>query len=290
MGDHRILIKAVDPHWLELLTHAAWSGVYVGDAVHCGWVAVTPGRHVILGCVVWLYPATGEPPFLVFSVSRSARQGEAVAMELAQQVESGDFRQRNWTPADSPECHALESIGFQVCDSGYFYDIPMEKVCERLERVGKALDRLRPLEPGQQVTSWQPERRAEVRRIALAESLADTAYLDSIMTPGPPMELHPHGTTLAFENGKLVGFFLAVYHGTHGEIPVRWVAPSHRNSWVNARLMIHSLQEGYQRHQEVRHIRFKGDEAAHLETRYMCQQFGGAEIAQCVRMARSMSA
>jgi len=191
--------------------------------------------------------------------------------------------QRNWVLDGGSEAEALRGLGATVMDAGCEYEIPLDNAQPQLERLQDALDRRRPLEPGQSVSGWQPGHALEVRSICRREKLADTAVLDGLLTPGGPRSLLNAGSAVATENGRLVGFFLTCEQGGRASAPVRWVAPTHRNSWVNARLFIHSLMaRPHYRHLDRLH--FRCDLAEHRDTYLQVRRFGGDLIARSVRM------
>ncbi len=262
-----------------------WSGHFIGDQIAGGYVAVTPGHDLPLGALSWRDDAEGGLNF-IFSVSPQARQKEAIAVELAQMAPDQSLRQRNWLPEDSVGRQALESHGFKVSRRGSVYEIPLDKVDARLMRLHALLEAKRPLKAGQEVSSWRTEYGLPVRRIALEEHLADPASLDALLTPDSSQSLCPVASSLAVDQGRLVGFFISVIRDDVCEVPVRWVARSHRNTWVNARLMLHSLMHGRVMHPNVTRMRYRGDEAMHAETHQLFQRFGGRRSASSVRLQR----
>lgn len=278
-------IQALDALWVARLGRISWSGIYPGDAPLDGFVAVTAGRGLPVGVLTWFESedASAEGSF-VLAVNRSARNGDAVASALVERLPTQMLRQRNWIAEDSVESRALADIGARVSSAGCIYEIPFDSVDERVRRLGAMLDAKKPLQSGQEIRSWSPELRMEVRGIVQAEKLADVACLDAMMTPGSTVAISTPATSLALDEGRLVGIFLSHIQGDRCEVPVRWVAPSHRQSWVNARLMLRSLTEGRPHHPEVTRLRFKGDEATHRETHQLCRRFGGEQKERRLRM------
>lgn len=291
--ERRLIIKSANQQWQKLLAQATWSGVHPSDYWQAGYVVVTPGRGAVLGCCAVLPPPqAGEPGELVFSLLPTARDPAGAATALASAIadSGGPLRQRNWIADQSPEQRALEQCGFQVRETSFSYEAPLANYAKRLGPLATMLDRKRPLQANHRVTAWEPAQRSAVRHIALEEALANVVNLDRLLNPELPDALDCRTTTLAFEDNELIGMLLTRRHGSVMEFPVRWVAKGHRNSWVNARLMIHCLGEIHRYYPQVELVHFRGVETDHYETHRMCERLGGRQTASTIRMERRTDA
>lgn len=229
----------------------------------------------------------------VFSLNPQLRSEEAVT-ELLLQAWAGcggektALKQRNWMPEKSYSVERLtQAFSLEIQEHAYQYSIAYPQIRKRLESKRGIWSKVKASDFKGALRPWDPQYRAEVRKIIVKEALLSPSQFDTLASGSGSSKIDPRASSLAFVGTRLVGFFLGVYRELKGEVVARWVAPDYRKSWVNAAMMAHALEASTQHPGGIEAVVFRGFDKTHKETALMARLFGAEMVAREVRLAKA---
>jgi hypothetical protein len=200
---------------------------------------------------------------------------------LAQQLDCHTLVTQEKIRPDWLEAAAvLNQCGFGALDESWIFECPFAPFVERLNRVMQVLERHSAVPKDARVTDL-------TEGCGLACSLLEDARLmdgfdfDHRLKPSTTKPISADYSQLVWVGEVLVGVILVAPASDDGcyEIPIRFIIPSYRQTWVNA-LLIHScVKRGEMLGATT--VRFNANSKTHPETIRLAQQAG------CVRVASS---
>lgn len=178
--------------------------------------------------------------------------------------------------------------GFVQLDTSLVFECPFDLLAERSRRAVHALERRNAIPATASVTSLKEG--YDRARVMLNEaSVMDDFDFDSRLAADSTKPLSAQYSQLVWLGEALVGIILvaptpvdAVY-----EIPIRFIAPSYRQTWVNT-LLIHSCVQ-YGEAYAARAIRFNANPDTHQETISLARSIHGRHIATSHRYGKVLS-
>ena len=176
--------------------------------------------------------------------------------------------------------------GFEELDESWIFECPFGPFVERLNRIMQALARSNSIPNEARVTNL-------TAGACLARSLLDEASLmdgfdfDNRLRMGAHKPISEEFSQLVWVGQTLAGIILVAPTCDDGtfEVPIRYVIPAYRKTWVNA-LLIHSCVKRGQI-MGATTIRFNANSKTHQETIRLAKQAGCVRIASSHRYGKS---
>lgn len=178
--------------------------------------------------------------------------------------------------------------GFEQLDESWIFECPFGPFVERLNRIMQALARSSSIPIEARVTNLTAG--ANLARALLDEaSLMDGFDFDSRLRIGAHKAISEEYSQLVWVGQMLVGIILVAPTCDDGtfEVPIRYIIPAYRQTWVNA-LLIHSCVKRGQI-MGATTIRFNANSKTHQETIRLAKQVGCLRIASSHRYGKIAS-
>ena len=209
-------------------------------------------------------------------------EASAAALGCSRLVTQEKLRS-DWLDAES----VCRADGFAQLDTSLVFECPFDLLAERSKRVVNALERRNAIPATASVTSLM-EGHDQARAMLDEASIMDDFDFDSRLAAGSTKPLSAEYSQLVWLGEMLVGIILvaptpvdAVY-----EIPIRFIASSHRQTWVNT-LLIHSCVQ-YGEAYAARAIRFNANPETHQETISLARSIHGRHVATSHRYGKTL--
>lgn len=174
----------------------------------------------------------------------------------------------------------LKQSGFAALDESWIFECPFAPFVERLNRIMQVLERHSAVPKNARVTDLTAG--CGLARLLLEEAhLMDGFDFDHRLKTNTTKPISADYSQLVWVGDMLVGVILVAPASDDGtyEIPIRFIIPSYRQTWVNA-LLIHScVKRGEMLGATT--VRFNANSKTHPETIRLAEQAG------CVRVASS---
>lgn len=168
--------------------------------------------------------------------------------------------------------------GFEPLDESWIFQCPFEPFEKRVNRIMELLMRNGAI-PVDARTSDLNEGMSLARGLLADARLMDGFDFDHRLSAAATKPISAEHSKLVWVGSKLVGIILVAPTGDDGTyaIPVRYIIPAYRRTWVNAAL-IHSCVKNGKTEAAVT-VRFNANSKTHHETIHLAKQAG------CVRIA-----
>lgn len=223
----------------------------------------------------------GDPEDLRACITHA--EASALALGCSRLVTQEKLRS-DWLAAESV-CYAE---GFVQLDTSLVFECPFTPLASRSKRAVHALERREAIPAAASVTSLK-EGMSAARNMLNAASIMDDFDFDSRLAAHSTKPVSAQYSRLVWLDDALIGIVLvaptpvdAVY-----EIPVRFIAPSYRQTWVNT-LLIHSCVQ-YGEAYAAEAIRFNANPEMHQETISLANSIRGQHIATSHRYGKDLS-
>ncbi len=204
-----------------------------------------------------------------------------MAEEHARQLKSSELvTQEKVRPGWLDAAITFQQCGFEPLDESLIFECPFRPFVERLNRMMQILERNCAVPPEARVTDLA-EGRELAGTILEQARLMDGFDFDHRLSSGASRPISAEYSQLVWVGTTLAGIILvapAEADGTY-EIPVRYIIPAYRQTWVNA-LLIHSCVKRGEI-MGATTIRFNANSKTHHETIRLAAQAG------CVLVATS---
>lgn len=248
------------------------------------------GLSRIFGIVVYRFTET-EARFVLRGDLESGEDlvacltaGEALARQLkCRELVTHEKLRPDWLDA----AVLMKQGGFEPLDESWVFECPFALFAERLNRLMQVLDRNRAVPKEARVTDLTAG--IDLARTLLEEArLMDGFDFDHRLKPRVAKPISADYSQLVWVGETLAGVILvapAREDGTY-EIPIRYIIPAYRQTWVNA-LLIHScVKRG-----EIlgaATVRFNANSKTHHETIRLAEQAGCVRVASSHRYGKSL--
>ena len=177
--------------------------------------------------------------------------------------------------------------GFRQLDASFIFECPFNQLAIRSTRVMKILKQRGAIPREARVTDLREGRK--LARFILEEALLMDGYdFDNRLEPGATKYISETYSQLVWLGSTLLGIILVAPTQDQDiyEIPIRFIMPSHRQTWVNALLIQSCVQRGEV--MSAKAIRFNANADTHRETIRLAEQAGGTLIASSHRYGKSL--
>jgi hypothetical protein len=182
----------------------------------------------------------------------------------------------------------LKDGGFRPLDESWIFECPFALFAERLNRIMQVLVRNSAVPTDARVTDLT-EGFALARTLLEEARLMDGFDFDHRLMSGVAKPISSVYSQLVWIGETLAGVILvapACDDGTY-EIPIRYIIPAYRQTWVNA-LLIHSCVKRGELLGAAT-VRFNANSKTHHETIRLAEQAGCVRIASSHRYGKSLS-
>ena len=204
-----------------------------------------------------------------------------VGEEHARQLKSSELvTQEKVRPDWLDAASAFHHCGFAALDESLIFECPFGPFVERLNRMMHILERNCAVPPEARVTNLA-EGREFAGTILEQAKLMDRFDFEHRLSAGAAKPISAEYSQLVWVGKTLAGVILvapAEADGTY-EIPVRYIIPAYRQTWVNALLIHACVKRGEMMGATT--IRFNANSKTHHETIHLATQAG------CVLVAKS---
>lgn len=179
----------------------------------------------------------------------------------------------------------FQQCGFKVLDESWIFECPFGPFVQRVNRLMGMLERHCVIPDEARVTNLH-EGRELARAILERASLMDGFDFDHRLGAGAGRQISADYSQLVWMGPTLIGVILvapAENDGTY-EIPIRYIVPAFRQTWVNA-LLIHSCVKRGEA-MGATTIRFNANSKTHHETIHLAKQAGCVSVATSHRYGK----
>lgn len=190
----------------------------------------------------------------------------------------------DWLDAPS----VCQAEGFTQLDTSLVFECPFRPLAERSRRAVSALERRNAIPSTASVTSLNEGK--DSARVMLNEaSIMDDFDFDSRLAANSSKPVSAQYSQLVWLAQALVGVVLVAPTPIDNvyEIPIRFIAPSYRQTWVNT-LLIHSCVR-YGEAYAAEAIRFNANPETHQETISLAKSIHGRHVATAHRYNKNLS-
>ena len=205
------------------------------------------------------------------------KAGEGISRQLkSRQL----VTQENFLPDWLDAANVFKECGFVSIDESWSFECPFAPFAERSNRIMQNLVRHGAV-PKDARVSGISEGREQVRAILEKARLLDGFDFDQHLKIDKGGSISNDYSRLVWVGQTLAGIILVAPTGQDGifEIPVRYIIPSYRKTWVNAFLIHSCIKRGEAMGAAT--IRFSANSKTHHETICLAKKVG------CVRVAAS---
>lgn len=212
-------------------------------------------------------------------------RAEKSALELGcSQLATQEKLRADWLDAES----VFKANDFAQLDTSLIFECPFQRLAERSKRAVNTLERRNAVPAMASVTSLM-EGRDRARAMLDEASVMDGFDFDNRLMWGSKKSVSMTYSQLVWLEKALVGVILVAPTSvdTVYEIPIRFIAPSYRQTWVNT-LLIHSCVK-YGEVFPVNAIRFNANPDTHHETISLARIAGGRQVATAHRYGKVLS-
>ena len=212
----------------------------------------------------------------------------AKAEELARQLGCCELvTQEKMRPDWFDAERVFKTDGFRQLDASLIFECPFDKLASRSTRIMQALRRRGAIPEKARVTDLREGRR--LARSTLEEALLMDGFdFDNRLTAGATKFISEDYSQLVWLDRTLLGIILVAPTQDEDvyEIPIRFIMPAYRQTWVNA-LLIHSCVERGEA-MSAKAIRFNANADTHRETIRLAEQASGTLIASSHRYGKPL--
>lgn len=210
--------------------------------------------------------------------------GEALARQLkCRELVTHEKLRPEWLDAAA----LMTDRGFEPLDESWIFECPFTSFAERLNRIMQVLLRNNAVPADARVTDLTAG--CGLARTLLEEArLMDGFDFDHRLQAGVAKPISADYSQLVWIGETLAGVILVAPAGDDGtyEIPIRYIIPAYRQTWVNALLIYSCVKRG-----EIlgaTTVRFNANSKTHHETIRLAEQAGCVRVASSHRYGKSL--
>ncbi len=181
----------------------------------------------------------------------------------------------------------FQKQGFTAVDESWVFNGSFESFADRIQRIASMLSLKKAIPQGARISSLA-EAKDQVRALLNESLMMDDFEFDNRFKNSNPKPISAAYSQIAWHGQKIVGVLLVaptndwrVY-----DIPMRYVLPDYRQTWVNALLIAASIQHG--RNLGAQYIQFEANLKLHPETLILAQKTGCRRVAVFNRFEKSL--
>jgi len=181
----------------------------------------------------------------------------------------------------------FKSRGFKAIDESWTFNGPFVSFADRSRRVAAVLDHKNAIPKEARVTNLT-EGQERVRVLLNETLMMDDFEFDNRLKSNALKPISAAYSQIAWHGQKIVGVLLVAPTVDSGvfEIPIRYVLPDYRQTWVNAQLIFECVKYGESLGAEF--IQFEANTKFHHETLYLAKKAGCKRVAVFNRFEKQL--
>lgn len=181
----------------------------------------------------------------------------------------------------------FQSFGFKSTDESWTFNGPFLPFADRSRRVAAVLDHKNAI-PKEARVSNLIEGQDRVRFLLNETLMMDDFEFDNRLKSKALKPISAAYSQIAWHGQKIVGVLLVALTVNKGvyEIPIRYVLPDYRHTWVNAQLIFACVKHGEALGAEF--IQFEANSKFHHETLYLAKKAGCKRVAVFNRFEKQL--
>jgi len=183
--------------------------------------------------------------------------------------------------------NTFQSQGFKSVDESWVFNGPFESFADRIRRTAAILNRKNAIPEEARVSSLT-EGQERVRALLNETLMMDDFEFDNRLKSNASKPISATYSQIAWCGPKVVGVLLVAPTLSSGvyDIPIRYVLPDYRQTWVNALLIAACVKHGESVGAEF--IQFEANVKSHHETLYLAKKTGCNRVAVFNRFEKSL--
>ena len=190
----------------------------------------------------------------------------------------------NWLAA----LNTFQSQGFKSIDESWVFNGPFQSFADRIQRIALMLEHKKAIPEEARVSSLT-EGHERVRSLLNATLMMDDFEFDNRLRTDASKPISAAYSQIAWFGKKVVGVLLVAPTANKGvyDIPIRYVLPDYRQTWVNALLIAECVKHGESIGAEF--IQFEANSKSHYETLYLARKTGCRRVAVFNRFEKQLN-
>lgn len=257
----------------------------------CTAVFHTPSERTF-GIVVYRF-SPSEARFVLRGDLRTIAELAACLLageQIARHLDCSKFVTQEKVRPDWLDAASIFSrAGFEQLDESWIFECPFKAFARRLNRIMGMLMRHKVI-PQEARISDLTEQNQLARAVLEEANLMDGFDFDNRLSAKSSKRISAEYSCLVWVGETLVGIMLVAptQEDDTYEIPIRYVAPAYRRTWVNAMLIHSCVKHGESMGAST--IRFNANSKTHHETIRLAEQAGCVRIASSHRYEKHIAA
>lgn len=177
--------------------------------------------------------------------------------------------------------------GFEPLDESWIFECPFVPFAKRANRIMQLLTHNSAI-PAEARTSDLNEGKALARKLLEDANLMDGFDFDHRVDATAKKTISAEHSQLVWVGAELVGIILVAPTSDNGtyEVPIRYIIPAYRKTWVNAVLIHSCVKHGETLNAST--VRFNANSKTHHETIRLAEQAGCVRIASTHRYGKQL--
>lgn len=174
--------------------------------------------------------------------------------------------------------NTFEYQGFKSIDESWIFNGPFATFNDRIRRIESILYHKNAI-PSEARISSLIEGQERVRNLLNETLMMDDFEFDNCLKSTASRPISTAFSQIAWHGKKIVGVLLVAPTSNHGvyDIPIRYVLPDYRQTWVNALLIAACAKHGQSAGAQF--IQFEANAKFHHETVYLAKKTGCERVA-----------
>lgn len=177
--------------------------------------------------------------------------------------------------------------GFKSVDESWVFNGPFDSFADRIRRTAAILNDRNAIPEEARVSSLT-EGHERVRTLLNETLMMDDFEFDNRMRSNSSKPISAVYSQVAWCGSKIVGVLLVAPTSSSEvyDIPIRYVLPDYRHTWVNAMLIASCIKHGESA--GAKYIQFEANLKSHQETLYLAKKTGCNRVAVFNRFEKSL--
>ena len=184
--------------------------------------------------------------------------------------------------------NTFRSQGFKSVDESWVFNGPFDSFADRIRRIAAILNHRNAIPEEARVSSLA-EGYERVRALLNETLMMDDFEFDNRLRSNSLKPISAAYSQIAWCGSKIVGVLLVAPTSSSDvyDIPIRYVLPDYRQTWVNAMLIAACVKHGES--VGAKYIQFEANLKSHQETLYLAKKTGCNRVAVFNRFEKSLS-
>lgn len=183
--------------------------------------------------------------------------------------------------------NTFQRQGFKPVNESWVFNGPFTSFSERINRIESILFQKKAVPFDAEITSLNSGQ-ARVRALLNETSMMDDFEFDSRLSSTATAPISVSCSQIAWHKDEVVGVLLVASSPTIGlfDIPIRYILPNYRHTWVNALLIAAGVKHGLR--VGAQSIQFEANAKSHRETLFLAKKLGFKRVGIFNRFEKSL--